>query len=127
MNQLPSVFPLDLLIEPLVPSDRKASPMSQGLLLAGRNHSPAQEELPHLLHPVLREAKRKEQTTAAAPAGFLRGVGESPNQQPQLQGPGGPEGWRRHPPPNPVTWALIGSLRSLLVYLHVSEGQGEDT
>ena len=100
MNQLPSVFPLDLLIEPFVPSDRKASPMSQGLLLAGRNHSPAQEELPHLLHPVLREAKRKEQTTAAAPAGFLGGWGSHPTSTPTARA-GRPRGMEDTPTTKP--------------------------
>lgn len=45
--------------------------MSQGLLLAGRNHSLAEEELPYGLHPVLRKAKGKEQATAALPTGCL--------------------------------------------------------
>lgn len=33
MNQLPSAFPLEVVICPLLPSDRKTSSMSQGLLL----------------------------------------------------------------------------------------------
>ena len=44
----------------------------EGLLLAGRSHSLVQEALAHL-HPVLRQATRKEQATAAAPTGLSVG------------------------------------------------------
>lgn len=84
-------FPRDLLIQPLLPSDRNTSPMSQGLLPAGRNRSPAQEELLHRPHSVLRKANRKEPARAAAPAGCLEGPAD---QQPR--GKGGPEGWKSH-------------------------------